>query len=39
MQGIALVLHSAELSTDRLSLRLGFENTTDQAFSIVLGKC
>jgi hypothetical protein len=35
MNGIALVLHSAELSTDELSLRLGFENTTDRAFSII----
>ena len=32
MQDIALVLHSAELSADELSLRIGFENITDRAF-------
>jgi hypothetical protein len=35
MQGIALVLHSAELSADELSLRIGFENTTNHTFSLV----
>lgn len=35
MQDLALVLHSAALSADELSLRVGFENTTTQAFSVI----
>lgn len=34
MQDLALVLHSAELSADELSLRIGFENITDRAFTL-----
>lgn len=35
MQDLDLVLHSAELSASELSLHIGFENTTNQAFSII----
>lgn len=35
LQDLNLVLHTVEVSADGLSLHLGFENTTDQTFSVI----